>query len=113
MATPYKLISAATTNATSVTAVPTALLGITAQNATAALRYLKLYDKAAAPVVGTDVPVETIALQPNSTFRAAYPRGLAFLAGLACALTAGQADTDATAVAAGDVLVDLEYQPGG
>jgi hypothetical protein len=49
--------SAATTNATVVSAIPCDLYGVIAMNTVAAVKYLKLYNKGSAPVVGTDIPV--------------------------------------------------------
>jgi hypothetical protein len=57
-----RLVSAAaSTNATSAKAAPAQVHSVVGYNAAAALRYLKLYDKASAPTVGTDTPFMTIA----------------------------------------------------
>jgi hypothetical protein len=97
--------SAATTNATSITANPCDVYHITAMNTTASVKYLKLYNKKAAPVVGTDVPVMTIALPPsNALTNVPIDLGLYFNLGLAFALTGAAADADTTALAAGDVV---------
>lgn len=96
--------SAATTNGTLASAVPCDVYGIIATNTTASLKYLKLYNKAAAPVVGTDTPFLTIALSPNNvvTF-IEFSFGVYFNVGLSFALTGLDTDADATALAAGDV----------
>jgi hypothetical protein len=97
--------SAATTNATSVSANPCDLYHISATNTTASLKYLKLYNKKTAPVVGTDIPVMTIALQPSNVLtQIPIDLGLYFNLGLAAAITGAAADADATVVAAGDVV---------
>lgn len=58
-----RIVSAAnTTNATSAKAGPGYLHHISGYNAAAAARYLKLYNKASAPTVGTDTPFMTIYL---------------------------------------------------
>jgi len=54
--------SAATTNATSAKASAGEVHVILATNTTATVKYLKLYNKASAPTVGTDTPILTIAL---------------------------------------------------
>ena len=111
--TPYKLISAGSTNATSVKASAGVVGLILAINSNAAVRYLKLYNKASAPTVGTDVPVLTIPI-PASTTGAGVSvpigaPGLLFTTGIAFALTTGVLDGDTGAVGANDVVVNLGY----
>lgn len=111
--TPYKLISAATTNATSVKASAGTLYMITASNVNAAVRYLKLYNKASAPTVGTDVPVFTFAIPGNTAGAGTnipIPNvGINFSTGIAFALTTEITDTGATAVAASEISINLAY----
>jgi hypothetical protein len=110
--TPYKIISAATTNATSVKASAAKLGLVIVTNVNAAPRYLKLYNKASAPTVGTDTPVQVYAIPGSTTGGGAvipFPDGLAFSTGLAFALTTGAADSDTAAVAANEVIVNLGY----
>src|SRR5574343_365061 len=111
-ATPYKLISAATTNATSVKASAGQLYSIIAIGTTANIRYLKFYNKASAPTVGTDIPVLTIPI-PGNTQGAGlaihFTVGTVFTTGIAFAITAGVGDADSAAVGAGDVVVNLTY----
>lgn len=96
--------SAATTNATSVKASAGAVHGFTANNTAASVKYLKFYNKASAPTVGTDTPIWTEALQPsNVPTRFHFPKTLYFSTGIAIALTGAAADADTTALAAGDV----------
>lgn len=110
--TSARLISAATTNATSVKASAGALGFIVAANLNAAVRYLKLYNKASAPTVGTDTPVMTMPI-PASTagngFTIAIPNGVSFTTGIALALTTGYADADTAAVAAGEIFLFIGY----
>lgn len=111
---PYHLVSAASTNATLVSASARRLGFVTAYNANAAPRYLKIYDKATAPTVGTDVPILTFMIPGNSQGAGAgnnVPLLSAFglSNGLAFALTAGMADNDSTAIGASDVVIDLGY----
>lgn len=103
--------AAATTNATSAKASAGTVYTIDAMNTTAAVKYLKLYNKASAPTVGTDTPVRTIALPPsNATYRIQFPSGYYFSTGIAYALTGAAADADATALAAGDVVgLNIDY----
>jgi hypothetical protein len=92
-----QVITAATTNATSVTTGPTKLRTISLVNGVATLRYFKLYDKASAPTVGSDTPVLTLTMSPNSASPFTLPNGLSFSLGLAYAMTLGVADSDTTA----------------
>lgn len=112
-ATPYKLNSAASTNATSVKASAGTLYSISATNTNASARYLKIYDKASAPTVGTDVPKLVYLLPGNASGSGSNPYvppvGVVFSNGIAFAITGGAADNDSTAVSANDVIVNLSY----
>jgi hypothetical protein len=108
-----KIISAASTNATSVKGSAGQVYGIVATNINAAVRYLKLYNKASSPTVGTDTPVMTIPI-PGNTAGAGIvidiPQGLAFATGIAAAITTGVADSDTGAVAANEIVVSILYK---
>lgn len=112
-ATPYKLVSAASTNATSVKASAGQVYMITASNVNAAARYLKLYNKASAPTVGTDVPVFTFIIPGNTagagTNIPVPTVGLAFSTGIAFALTTEATDAGSTGVALSEIVVNLAY----
>lgn len=102
-----RLISANTTNATVVRAARGHLVGGYMYNANAAVRYLKLYDLAVAPTVGTSVPKMTIALPPAQATPLIIPGGVHFENGIAFATTTGVADSDTAAVAANEIVVNL------
>lgn len=102
--------SAASTNATVVKSSAGTLFGISVSNINAAVRYLKLYNKASAPTVGTDVPVLTIPLPAGSCQVLSFgSRGLRFSTGIGFALTTGAADSDTAAVAASEIKVATSY----
>lgn len=102
--------SAATTNATSVKASAGTLYGITCSNAGAAAAFVKLYNKASAPTVGTDVPVITIPIGASGVVSLNLGElGHRFATGIALAITNLVADTDTTAVAAAQVKVMGDY----
>lgn len=108
--TPHALSSAATTNLTSLKASAGTVFVIHAFNANAARRYLKLYNKASAPVLASDVPIMVITLEPGvDTIRALGELGKRFSTGIAYALTTGVADTDATAVAVAEIKLAIDY----
>ncbi|MFZ3184245.1 MAG: hypothetical protein WA173_08880 [Pseudomonas sp.] len=108
--TTLTLNSAATTNAASVKASAGTLAGLNASNIGAAVAYLKLYNKASAPAVGTDVPVLTIPIPAGNVVSLDFGTlGRVFTTGIALAITNLAADSDATAVAAAQVKVFGSY----
>lgn len=109
-ATAFSLNSAATTNATSVKATAGSLYTLNITNFSAAAKFVKLYNKATAPTVGTDVPLQTIEVAANASRQIEYGAlGVRFTTGIGYAITGLQPDADATAVAAGDVKVHGSY----
>jgi hypothetical protein len=104
--TSFNLNSAATTNATLVATGARSLIHIAATNTGGAAAYLKLYNKATAPTVGTDVPVLTLTIPTTAQDGYGFGlRGQPFSLGIAFAITNLAADTDTTAVAASQVKV--------
>lgn len=106
----YNLLSAATTNATSVKTSVGVISEITLSNNSANLRYFKLYNKASAPTVGTDTPIRTIMIPANTTIQLNFPgAGLRLATGIAFAVTGGVALADTTAIAANEIIVGMSY----
>ena len=105
------LSAAATTNATSVKTSAGDLFVITGRNNKATPVYLKLYNKASAPTVGTDVPVQTHYIPATSNFTVEFANPLYFSTGIAYAITGAAADADTTALVAADVVcMNVSYQ---
>ena len=106
-----KFISATGVNATSVKTSSAKMTILHIVNGAATLRYFKLYDKASAPVVGTDVPLITITLSPAAASSFALPlSGIDFANGLAFASTLGVADSDSTPyTVTGEVTALIAY----
>lgn len=102
-ATSRLLSSAATTNGTSVKASAGNIFKIVGNNTAITKRYLKLYNKASAPTVGTDTPFQTFALLASSAFDISFTTGMYFSTGIAYAITGAAADADTTAIVAGDI----------
>lgn len=104
--TAYSLTTAATTNGALIITGAKRLAELTVSNPTATAAYVKLYNKATAPTVGTDVPVLTIAIPATAAgvgdksfnFGAL---GKQFPLGIGIAVTANAVATDATATVAG------------
>ena len=87
---------------------------IIAHNINAAARFLKLYNKATAPTVGTDTPVMTLPI-PGNTAGAGFVidtggMGIAFATGIGYGITTGVADNDTGAPAANEVVVNVFYK---
>ncbi|CAB5155703.1 hypothetical protein UFOVP149_24 [uncultured Caudovirales phage] len=108
--TVHTLNSAATTNATSVKATAGRLFSVAVSNQNAAARFVKLYNKASAPTVGTDIPVMVIPLAASSAQVIDFGAfGSQFALGIAYAITGLIADADTTVVTAGDTKVSMMY----
>lgn len=99
-----RVVAAASTNATSVKTSAGNIFNIHLQNSSAAAKFVKFYDKASAPTVGTDVPIFTIALAAGQARDITLDLSpIYFATGIAYAITNLVADTDTTVVAANDV----------
>ena len=100
-----RLVSAAATvNPTIVKATGGRVYKITGQNAAAAVKYIKLYNKATAPAE-TDTPVITLAVAASLPFEFNFADlGLHFDTGIGYRLTGANADADTTALTAADIL---------
>ena len=105
-----RLLSAASTNATSVKASAGQVYGFYLYDSATYTVFLKLYNKASAPTVGTDTPVMTIPVPAGGGAVADFDGGIAFGTGIAFAVTKLIADTDTTVVAANDLAVNLLYK---
>src|SRR5512135_1059127 len=86
-ATNFKRVSTADTNAANIKASAGKVYSIVASNVNAAVRYLKLYNKASAPSVGSDTPTHTFLLPIGGSFVFSSLVGLDFPTGIAMALT--------------------------
>jgi len=112
-ATPYILNSLATTNGALILTGTSGLHAFYATNTGATAAFVKLYNKATAPTVGTDVPAMIIPVPaavagvPGVATLPIGHNGFRFALGLGIAITGAAADADTTAVAAGQVKVIL------
>jgi len=96
---------AASTNATSTKASAGTVHQITVSNTAAATNYVKFYNKASAPTVGTDVPVLTIAVATGATVSVqGGPVGIRFATGIAWAATINAVDSDTTVLLAANTM---------
>jgi hypothetical protein len=106
----HHLVAAATTNATSVKAAGGNLYAAYLLNTSATIKFVKFFNKASAPTVGTDTPVITIGIPPGTTYNLEGVNvNIGFSTGIAYAITGLSGDLDTTVVVAGDVIVSLVY----
>lgn len=108
--TPYRRNSLATTNLTSLKASAGQIGSGYLSNTGAGAAYVKLYDKASAPVLAADTPVQVYMIPAGSSVPINIPAGLVFALGIAFAITLGTGvDTDTNAVLANQVQLNLGY----
>lgn len=106
---PFKIISAASTNSTLVRGTITRITKLSITNTNASPRYVKFYNKATAPTVGTDIPVQTYMIPGNTAGAGNNPTITlpdVFTLGCGLAITTGYADNDTGAVALGEVIIN-------
>lgn len=99
-----RVMSAASTNATSTKASAGTLGGWSFFNTSAGTKFVKFYNKASSPTVGTDTPFLTVPLPAGGGSNIAIDAGMPMATGIAYAITGAVADSDTTAVAANDVV---------
>lgn len=99
----FSATTSASTNAASMKTSAGTLYEMTLSNPTATAVYVKLYNKASAPTVGTDVPIATFAV-PATSSATVYDFGAVgkrFTTGIAIAVTAAIGDADTGNAVAG------------
>ena len=107
--TTYNVVTAASTNSAVVKATAGTLYEITISNPTATAAYVKLYNKATAPTVGTDVPVLTQAVAAGATVALNFGQvGKRFATGIGIACTAAAAASD-TGVSVAGIQINATY----
>lgn len=107
--TAYNLVSTASANAANVKSTAGNLYEITVSNVTATAAFVKLYNKATAPTVGTDVPILTIPAAAGATVPINFGAlGKRFGSGISIAITAAAAATDTAFTVAG-IQVNASY----
>ena len=111
-----RIISAATNNKASLRSRPTLLGGWYITNTNAAVRYVKLYDRADVPdpTCTTCQPILTLAIPGNTAGAGTnidFGRGIEFRYGLGILITTNVDDgTTQSAVAASEIVVNLFYK---
>lgn len=107
--TPYALTTAASTNTGAIKASAGSLFELTVFNSSGATVYVKIYNKASAPTLASDVPIFVMPVAAGAFTVASFGHlGKRFSTGIAIAVTGAAAFTDATNIAA-NVLVSGTY----
>lgn len=107
--TALSVVTTASNNLSSQKASTGNLFEITASNPTATPAFLKLYNKASAPVVASDVPLVILPIPASGQISVEYGDiGKRFTVGIAVAVTGAIAVTDATNAVAG-ILISGTY----
>jgi hypothetical protein len=107
--TSSRVNAANSTNATNLKGSAGALINIDVFNVAAYSVFLKIYNKASAPTVGSDTPVWTIPIAAGTGFARSFPVGKWLGTGVSYAITKLQGDSDTTVVAAGDLTGSIDW----
>lgn len=102
------------TNATSVKASPGTVFNMIIHNThsgsgSGSAITVRLYNKATAPTVGTDVPMVIIHVPSHESKEINFTSGITFTAGIAYSITAGDTLLDTTVVDADGVQLYMGY----
>lgn len=104
-------VSAGSTNATVVKAIPGVVYRILFSNINAAARYLKLHNTPSAPTAGTTTVALTIpGPAASSQFIDFGDEGVRFSSGIAFTTTTELADNGTTAISASESVIDIYYR---
>jgi hypothetical protein len=106
---PYHLVAAGTTNAQNVKASAGVVRMVSGLNIANYPLFIKFHNNAGTPTAGVGV-VFTVGAQAGMPFKVAPPGGVKFATGIAITIVKGITDADATAVAAGDAVLDVFYE---
>lgn len=105
-----RITSAATVNNTLVSSTARIMRSLDIYNEAAYTVYFKIYDKATAPVAGSDTPIWTIPVPTLSGYSKVWTWGIPVGNGIGYAITRNKVDTDTTAVAANDLVGMMTYR---
>src|SRR3989344_1428993 len=78
-------------------------------NDSAAVRYVKLYNKSSSPSVGSDTPFMTIPLPAGGGANVNFTSGITLSNGIGIGATTGITDLNTSSPAAYDVIVNIIY----
>ena len=105
----YTVQSLASVNSTLVLARPGVISQISLSNHDATHSFIKFYNKATAPVVGTDIPLATMLIPTKDNFIITLPFGLNFSNGIGFGLTKNPEVSDTASVSANGIVGFITY----
>jgi hypothetical protein len=108
-ASTFHLVSAATTNATNIKASAGTVNGWYIYNSNANARKVAFHNTAGTPTAGASI-FYSIVIPGLAATNVSFPDGLAFSTGIAITTVTGLADSDATAVALNDLVINIFYK---
>jgi hypothetical protein len=108
--TPFAVVWPGNTTPQQVGAGAGQVCGWSLFNAATAARYVRFFDSATAPTMGTSVPAFTVALPAGAGANVLGSPGVQFNAGVWVSVTTGVVPTDNTAPAANDVVMSLFHK---
>ena len=95
--------AAAGTNSTNLKGSAGVILTYGFYNNTASAKFVKIYDKATAPTIGTDTPAFTIIVPASGGANLSDENGIPFSSGIGYGITGAVGDSDTTSTAVDDV----------
>jgi hypothetical protein len=107
--TDFHLISAASTNSNNIKNSQGQVYGYDFGNNGASDAWVKFYNKATAPTVGTDSVFRTVYVPKGGRASFHTTTGIALSTGIGIGITGGAADNDTTAVGAAQVTCEVDY----
>jgi len=105
----FHLAAAATTNATNIKASAGQLYGYMISNTSAAYSYVAFHNSATAPTAGASIFFK-IGIPAGGAANVEFSNGVAFSSGIGITTVTGAADSNATAVALSDLVINVFYK---
>jgi hypothetical protein len=107
--TVYHLVSAASTNATNIKASAGKVTGWYIYNSNASARKVAFHNTAGTPTAGASI-YYSLVIPGLAAANVSFPDGLDFSTGIAITTVTGLTDSDATAVALNDLIINIFYK---
>ena len=105
----YDLVSASGTNPTVIKASAGTVNGWYIYNSNGSARKVAFHNIATTPTAGTGV-VMALVIPPLSAANVSFPDGIIFTTGISITTVTGLADSDASVVAANDLVINIFYK---
>lgn len=106
----HHVISAASTNATNVKASAGQVYAIIVRNTAGAVRKIAFHNNSGTPTAGAGIYFVIILNNTAAPVTYTWPTGVAFSSGIAYTMVTGSANSDATAVGANEIYMELFYK---